>query len=267
MHFVDDNGGSERESHEFAIISCRPLLPTRPMHADLSSTDALNYLTQGVIITDRDSMPLWSNRVAHQIIDEADGLRIEADRLAAARKAETAAIRRLIATASEQDDLGASGVITVSRPSMRRSLALVVVPTRRSNEPCASAIVFINDPERLLSLPLDFLRQLYGLTFAEAAVVMEIAHGNGLQTVARKLGVAKSTARTHLQRAFHKTGTRRQSQLSWLIARCCAGLPLESLHRSSSQNVAGTVSASGVTQALSVPDDAAKFWPQHHPIA
>jgi DNA-binding CsgD family transcriptional regulator len=60
----------------------------------------------------------------------------------------------------------------------------------------------------------------------EAAVAIEIAHGDGLQSVAEKLGIGTSTARTHLQHAFEKTGTRRQAQLAWLVAASCGNLRL-----------------------------------------
>jgi DNA-binding CsgD family transcriptional regulator len=255
MHFVD----SKREctGGGVGISTCAPVLPTEPTRTDASPTYALDYLNQGVVMTDHHSVPLWSNRVAHEIFEEADGLSIEPFGLSAARNSEAATLRRLIAAAAESA-AEASGVMTVSRPSMRRSLELVVVPARRTVVPGAAAIVFINDPERSVPLPPDFLRQLYGLTLAEAAVVMEIAHGNGLESAAHKLGIAKSTARTHLQRAFHKTGTRRQSQLAWLIAKCCAVLPLEYLHRASLQGTAGALTEIKFAESVSGADDVAK---------
>ena len=257
MHFVDNKNECGRESEDLAIVRCRSALPTPPVRADTSATDALDYLNQGVVIADLHSLPLWNNRVAQEIIDEADGLSVDAYGMSAARKLEAATLRRLIAAAGEKE-IEASGVMTVSRPSMRRSLELVVVPAGRTVVPRAAAIVFINDPERPVPLPSGFLGRIYGLTLAEAAVVMEIAHGNGLQSAARKLGIAKSTVRTHLQRAFQKTGTRRQSQLAWLIAKCCAALPLEYMHRSSSQHAAGAVTEIELAKSLPGPEDVAK---------
>ncbi|MBZ9905308.1 LuxR C-terminal-related transcriptional regulator [Mesorhizobium sp. BR115XR7A] len=62
------------------------------------------------------------------------------------------------------------------------------------------------------------LRDLYGLTPAEAAVATAITRGEGLQAVADELGISLTRARTHLQHVFEKTETRRQAELVRLIA-------------------------------------------------
>jgi DNA-binding CsgD family transcriptional regulator len=46
---------------------------------------------------------------------------------------------------------------------------------------------------------------------------MAIARGAGLQAAADELEVSLTTARTHLQHAFEKTETRRQTELVGLI--------------------------------------------------
>jgi DNA-binding CsgD family transcriptional regulator len=120
--------------------------------------------------------------------------------------------------------------MSISRPSMRRPLMLLIASKRSAHaglrEPAGGAIVFISDPERTSAVPSRLLQNAYGLTPMEAAVAVEIARGDGLQSVAEKLGIGASTARTHLQHAFEKTGTRRQAQLAWLIAGTCGSLSL-----------------------------------------
>jgi DNA-binding CsgD family transcriptional regulator len=68
------------------------------------------------------------------------------------------------------------------------------------------------------------LRALFGLTRMEALVAAEIFRGEGLQSAADALGVGATTARTHLQRIFDKTGTRKQAELVRIIARTCPSL-------------------------------------------
>ena len=63
------------------------------------------------------------------------------------------------------------------------------------------------------------LRALFGLTPAEAAVASRAARGEGVPGVAAALGIGRTTARFHLQAVFQKTGTRRQAELAWLLAR------------------------------------------------
>jgi DNA-binding CsgD family transcriptional regulator len=79
------------------------------------------------------------------------------------------------------------------------------------------AIIFVADAEQGGELSASRLRSLYGMTRAEATVAGLISKGSGVKAAARQLGIAPSTARTHLHRVFDKTGTRRQAELAHLI--------------------------------------------------
>lgn len=61
------------------------------------------------------------------------------------------------------------------------------------------------------------LRQRFGLTRAEAILALEICKGDGREAAARRCGISVSTAHTHLNRIFSKTGTRRQAELVHLL--------------------------------------------------
>lgn len=58
----------------------------------------------------------------------------------------------------------------------------------------------------------------FGLTAAERRLLVHLLEGLELKDAAIRLGVARTTARTHLQRIFDKTGVRRQSELQRLMA-------------------------------------------------
>ena len=62
-------------------------------------------------------------------------------------------------------------------------------------------------------MPTDALALLYDLTPAEARVFENVAAGETPAAIAKKLGVAASTVRTHLLHLFQKTGCQRQSEL------------------------------------------------------
>ncbi len=64
----------------------------------------------------------------------------------------------------------------------------------------------------------DFAR-MYGLTPREADIARYIGEGMTLPEAAERLGIALSTARTHLGRIFDKTDTRNQTALGLLVAR------------------------------------------------
>jgi DNA-binding CsgD family transcriptional regulator len=57
----------------------------------------------------------------------------------------------------------------------------------------------------------------FGLTPAEARLLDILCAGASVPQAAVKLGVAPTTARTHLQRIFDKSGARRQSDLQRLV--------------------------------------------------
>ncbi|WP_447725963.1 helix-turn-helix transcriptional regulator [Sphingomonas koreensis] len=60
--------------------------------------------------------------------------------------------------------------------------------------------------------------QRFGLTSAEHRLLKLLFEGMSLAGAALSLGIARTTARTHLQRIFDKTGSRRQSDLVRCVA-------------------------------------------------
>jgi DNA-binding CsgD family transcriptional regulator len=58
---------------------------------------------------------------------------------------------------------------------------------------------------------------VFELTAAESRLLDILCSGASIPQAAALLGVARTTARTHLQRIFDKSGTRRQSDLQRLV--------------------------------------------------
>jgi DNA-binding CsgD family transcriptional regulator len=92
------------------------------------------------------------------------------------------------------------------------------------NDYSPAALLFIGDPEVTNVSDEDHLRALYCLTPTEALVAVRASQGNGLQAIANSLGIGVSTARTHLQGVFEKTGTSRQAELVRLLADSSPGV-------------------------------------------
>jgi DNA-binding CsgD family transcriptional regulator len=183
---------------------------------------ALDRLTEGVVLADVKARVVFANGAAEAMFARADGVRVDASGLCAASSGQTMALRRLIAlSASLENPHEAGGSLLLERPSGRRPLSVIIVPMRFETEWCFPglpvAIIFVADPEQD-GAPLEArLRALYGMTRAEATVAGLISKGSGVKGAARTLGIAPSTARTHLHRVFEKTGTRRQAELARLI--------------------------------------------------
>jgi DNA-binding CsgD family transcriptional regulator len=81
--------------------------------------------------------------------------------------------------------------------------AAVVLVSMQPGEPADPAIV----------------RDLLGLTLAEARVASLVGSGLPPREAADQLGITEETARTTLKRVFGKTGVSRQSELASLLTR------------------------------------------------
>jgi DNA-binding CsgD family transcriptional regulator len=183
----------------------------------------------GVLIVALDGQVLHANQTAARLLQARDGLRSEARSggLSAQSVTETAKLRYLIGSAINASTGG--GPMRVSRPWPRTPLAVSILPLRsRAAEASgfpscgkSAALVLVVDPEMAAPPPpTELLQSLYGLTAAEAAVAVRVAGGSeALPAVATSMGVAPATIRTHLNRAFGKTRTRRQAEFSALLSR------------------------------------------------
>jgi DNA-binding CsgD family transcriptional regulator len=200
-----------------------------------SSAEVLNNLACGVIIVGGDGEAMFANRAAEAIVASADGISLDATGLRAAEREQNSALRNLVAAAATggADPKAAGGVLSLSRPSGRRPLAVLVAPLHvtpvlfLNRQP--RAIVFVVDPERAPVVPEKYLQHLYNLTPAEAAVAVRILRGEGLQAVADNLRITLATVCTHRQRVFEKTGTRRQAELIRVVLQGAAGINWERL--------------------------------------
>jgi len=83
----------------------------------------------------------------------------------------------------------------------------------------ASAVraIFVVEPRERRFPTADVLREMYGLTAAEATTALALARGATLREIAGELHRGVETVRAHLKRAFEKTGARRQSELVALV--------------------------------------------------
>jgi DNA-binding CsgD family transcriptional regulator len=71
---------------------------------------------------------------------------------------------------------------------------------------------------------IALLKNRFGLTPAEARLVLRLVSGGSLRSAARALGIKYETVRTHLKSIFQKTGTRRQAELVIVVIRSMSEL-------------------------------------------
>lgn len=151
-------------------------------------------------------------------------------RLSAVAPAHAARLRGLIDAAATRDGAGrVGGSMSIASAYRRHPLHVSVAPNRAEALSMFAAdpgvIVYVSDLEAPLSLPLERLSDLFGLTRAEARLVRILYEGVTLTEAAEQFGVSTHTVHAQLSRIFEKTGIRRQSELARLMARVAVADP------------------------------------------
>jgi DNA-binding CsgD family transcriptional regulator len=192
-----------------------------------ASRSALDRLSSGIVLVDAHRDIVFTNRAAQRLFAARDGLTLapgssSRERLAAATPAKTAEIDRALgaALAPVRAQLPHFSVgIRVPRPSGKAPVVLNVssLPADNGFGDGACAIVFLTDSCEAPRISQALLRRIYGLSAAELRIVERVCAGGSLGDAASALGIGQATARSQLQSAFDKTGTRRQAELVKLV--------------------------------------------------
>jgi DNA-binding CsgD family transcriptional regulator len=186
------------------------------------SSEILSQLNRSAFLVDASARLLFANREAESSMRATNGLRVVHGMLRARSASDTAKLHGLIAGCARPGrGSEAGGLLLVARDPDRAPITVSVLPFRQkepvflSQQP--AAIVFTSDPDRTSGPTAPLMRLRYGLTPAETAFAAEIVKGDGIQACADRLGISRSTARTHLLHIFRKTDTRRQAELVRLL--------------------------------------------------
>lgn len=192
---------------------------------------AMEQLAVGSLLVKADGTICGSNRIADEVLNEADGIAVERSRLAIddARIArEFNQALRSMCDVSTQEQRPTPTVLRIQRPSGKADLGLVMRPVKHDpylpGAESAVAAVLMSDPDRAGLISEAALRDLFELTRMEALLARRLAEGLSVTEAADALGIAVNTARSHLRAIFEKTGTQRQAQLIRLVLRSVAEL-------------------------------------------
>jgi len=80
-------------------------------------------------------------------------------------------------------------------------------------------VVFVARANMMPPADIGTVARIYGLTPAETRVLQHLMAGASLAEAATALGVSETTAKTHRDHIFLKTGVSRRTDLFALIAR------------------------------------------------
>ena len=184
---------------------------------------ALDRLSLGVVVADRDGQVIFTNKSAGETLAAGDGLMVcSGNKCRASESEDTKALVTLIGEVIDKpiDDLEDTAAISITRPSMKRPYSVFVSPLEfqdgASNQRQFAAL-FVSDPDQLPIPTAEHLMRLYDLSRSQALIVQNLALGMRVEEAAQEAGVTVSTARTYLKQVFSKTDTSRQSELLKLV--------------------------------------------------
>lgn len=182
----------------------------------------LESLPHGAVLLDGVERIVFANAAVEKLLQPADApVFCRAGRLTAR---EPAAARRLQAAVAA--GLGLAGAVrgaqvSIPWPGSNGPLRVRVTPLPRveggwqaldeGGLGSARCMVLLSGADT------GAVARQYGLTPAEARVMAAIVVGKGLAAAARELGIARSTAQSHLDKIFQKTSTNRQAELVGLV--------------------------------------------------
>jgi DNA-binding CsgD family transcriptional regulator/PAS domain-containing protein len=183
-------------------------------------SDTLDGLNAGIFLVDAQRRILHANAAGRDILCADDFLRSVAGQLVARNSQAHQLLRDTLAC--EAAIAGNFGLTVTAQSGERYVVHVLPLASLARNGATlpvrAVATVFVRKLELDSKSCGAIIRHAYGLTPTELRVLLGIVEVGGVPETARALGIAESTAKTHLQRLFSKTGVNRQADLVKLVA-------------------------------------------------
>jgi DNA-binding CsgD family transcriptional regulator/PAS domain-containing protein len=195
---------------------------TRSLGATMA--EVVDHSPYGLFVLDADGRVRHVNRTGEALIAARQGLTVIRGRLTAGSPEATRRLDGLIAAAALGDgEQRSGGSMALTAPNRRLPLSIMVSPVRSERLSVfgsgPAVVVCVTDLEAGISVPDQRLRDLFGLSAAEARVALALFEGLDPRQAAERLGVSFYTVRGHLVRIFDKTHTHGQVQLARLMMR------------------------------------------------
>lgn len=186
---------------------------------------AFDHIAYAVFLTNAEGRIKFLNTAAAELLTRAGALTSRGGNLACATESETSRLEGLIRTAASRSDKFGAGRMKLAL-NESEPLSLLIVPLNATivrPAPPAEVMVIALAPGAPVRAVAERLHCYFGLTRVEALLASHIMRGSGLKAAAVALNIAPTTARTHLNRIFDKTGARSQAALASLLG---AGIAL-----------------------------------------
>jgi DNA-binding CsgD family transcriptional regulator/PAS domain-containing protein len=188
----------------------------------------LDLSPYGLIILNSAGRVLRTNRKADALLASRAAVLLSHGRLSTHDATAARRLEALIALAASHDpELRRGGGMMLRAKASGAPLSVTVTPSR--SEALAvfnhgpTVIVCISDLGAKLDISAPELRELLGISAAEARVALALMDGGSAREIAASLGLSFHTVRHHLQALLDQTGARDKADLVALLTRATAG--------------------------------------------
>ncbi len=231
---IEDGAGPELADGRIgAAAKPGPDLPTivggslhsRP-HSLHAAEAVLDKLNRGVVIFDADGSVRYANDAALRAAHACEAISIVDGHLGFSEPVAQARFEAFLQLGRERADGGAgqpSVVMRVSAGAARPPFRVLLSPLGAIGDSVASTqpsqhVLMIYEPHGGRHFPKRILRELYGLSDAEADLTLLLFEGESLDAASQCLHISVNTAKTHLHHVFVKCDVHSQGELLQLLA-------------------------------------------------
>jgi DNA-binding CsgD family transcriptional regulator len=186
--------------------------------------DAVNGLAAAIFFIDGSRRVIHANTSGHAMLAQGHPVRMSGTRLSAKDAVAELLLRDELGIACSRDGAAAGRIaIPLSGEAGQRYVAHVLPLNSGARRQAgrrypAVAAVFVQKAAVCEAVPFEAIARCFKLTPAEMRVLFAMVEVGGVPEMAATLGISETTVKSHLQRLFDKTGTKRQADLVKFVA-------------------------------------------------
>lgn len=182
----------------------------------------LGRLTSGVVLLEHSGLLVYANPAAAAFTERSGPFKLVNERLTLRLDAQQ---REFEAALGAIAGGAPAKTIRIWRSFQKQPLNLLLIRARCADSDRFAAlgahspdvIGFINDPSRAPSVSFHVLTDLYGLTAAEARVMLAAAKGSPAGEIKNQLQLSTNTVKTHLRRVYQKLDVSCHAELERVV--------------------------------------------------